>query len=138
MTIKAGDCTPVLHVRCLEDSIAFYERLGFETVHTDGASPLGWARLHCTGGALMFLLAEEPTADDHRSVLFYLYTNDLPGFRDQLIASGVTVPAIRYPDYMPSGEIMLKDPDGYTVFVGHWGKKEQQEWEKHLTNKPQE
>lgn len=34
-----------------------------------------------------------------------------------------------------SGEICVKDPDGYVVLVGHWGKSEHEEWEKRLEQK---
>jgi len=28
------------------------------------------------------------------------------------------------------------DPDGYVIFVGHWGKAEQDAWEKQIGKKP--
>jgi hypothetical protein len=37
---------------------------------------------------------------------------------------------------MPSGEITLHDPDGATIFVGHWGKTEHDAWEKRIGRKP--
>ena len=36
---------------------------------------------------------------------------------------------VKRPEYMPSGEICLHDPDGYTVLVGHWGEQEHTVWE---------
>jgi hypothetical protein len=42
----------------------------------------------------------------------------------------------RYPPYVPSGEMRLTDPDGYGVLVAHWGKSEQEEWEKRIARKP--
>lgn len=47
---KAGWLTPLLHVANIETSIRFYELLGFSTIDTDRAKPLGWARMHCEGG----------------------------------------------------------------------------------------
>ncbi len=58
--VKAGHSTPLLRVAEIERSIGFYELLGFVTVDTDRAEPLGWARLHCEGGAIMLLRASEP------------------------------------------------------------------------------
>jgi hypothetical protein len=46
MSVKAGYCTPMLHVAEIEKSTRFYELLGFTTIDTDGCKPLGWAR--CT------------------------------------------------------------------------------------------
>lgn len=139
MSVKAGYCTPLLHVAEIERSIGFYELLGFSTVDTDRCSPLGWARLHGEGGALMFLRVEGDEKPDSaaQGVLFYLYTPDLAGLREQLLAAGVKVPAIKHPAYMPSGEIMLRDPDGYVIFVGHWGKAEHEAWEKRIGAKTQ-
>jgi hypothetical protein len=59
----------------------------------------------------------------------------LVALREQLLAGGVAVPSISYPGYMPSGEIQLRDPDGYFVLVAHWGKTEQEAWEKRIGTK---
>src|SRR5262245_44337520 len=132
MNLKAGYSTPGLQVAEIERSIEFYERLGFATIDTDRTSPLGWARMHCEGGAVMFVRAEHPVNASAQSMLLYMYSPDLVRLREQLLASGVKVPAIGYPGYMPSGELCSKDPDGYTILVGHWGKSEQEAWEKRI------
>jgi catechol 2,3-dioxygenase-like lactoylglutathione lyase family enzyme len=138
MTAKAGYSTPILHAADISRSMQFYRLLGFETVDTDGEDGnLGWARMHCEGGALMFLAAEEPAGPAHPSVMLYLYTPDLPALREHLLANGVEVPPIGKPPYMPSGEICLRDPDGNTVLVGHWGEKEHQEWLERISEKKQ-
>ncbi len=136
MTIKAGYSTPLLHVAQVERSLRFYGLLGFETVDVDGPDgALGWARAHCQGGALMFLRAEEPPAAGHDRFLLYLYTPDLPGLRAQLAAAGVEVGPIGYPEYMRSGELCLKDPDGYTILIGHWSEQEHEAWERERARK---
>jgi hypothetical protein len=135
MPVKAGYSTPLLHASSIEASIRFYELLGFETIDTDRCEPIGWARMHCEGGAVMFLRTEQPV-DFVEPTLLYMYTPDLAAFREQLVASGVHVPPIKYPHYMPSGEITLHDPDGATIFVGHWGKTEHDAWEKRIGRKP--
>ena len=132
MSPKAGYSTPLLHVAEIERSIRFYELLGFATVDTDRAKPLGWARMHCEGGAVMFLRAEEPVDPSARAVLLYMYTPDLVGLREHLLASGVSVPPTRHPNYMPSGEILITDPDGYAILVAHWGTAEHEAWERRI------
>lgn len=132
MSVKAGYPTPVFHVADIERSIRFYELLGFTTVDTDRLQPLEWARLHCEGGALMFLRAEEPV-DQGASVPLYMYTPDLAALRDHLLANGVDVPPISHPQYMPSGEICIRDPDGYTILVAHWGETEHSAWLKRIS-----
>jgi hypothetical protein len=135
MSVKAGYSTPVLHVAEIEKSIRFYELLGFATIDTDRCQPLGWARMHCEGAALTFLRADEPVDPSVQAVMLYMYTPDLIGLREHLLASGIKVPPIRHPGYMPSGEIRLDDPDGYTVLVAHWGKAEHEAWEKRIGTK---
>jgi catechol 2,3-dioxygenase-like lactoylglutathione lyase family enzyme len=136
MSVKTGYSTPMLHVAEIEKSIRFYELLGFTTIDTEGCSPLGWARLHCDdGSALMFLRAEHPVDASAQALILYMYTPDLSGLREKLLASGIKVPPINYPEYMPSGKINLADPDGYQMEIAHWGKSEQEAWEKHLKSK---
>jgi len=129
MNVKAGYSTPMLHVADIPRSIGFYEQLGFEVVDTEGAADCpSWARLHCEGGAIMLLTADEPVDPSVQSVLLYMYTPDLAALREQLLAAGIAVPEIRHPEYMPSGEIHLQDPDGYAVLVAHWGQSEHDAW----------
>lgn len=124
----------MLHAKSIEDSIKFYSLLGFELIDSDDCVPLGWARMHCEGGAIMFLRAEpeHPVEPNKQAVFFVMYTPDLPPFREHLIANGIKVPPIFYPEYMPSGSIEFRDPDGFLVCVHHWGKKEHEEWLKHI------
>ncbi|HYP13242.1 MAG TPA: VOC family protein [Bryobacteraceae bacterium] len=124
----AGYFTPMLHVAEIERSIPFYEILGFRIIDTDRGNPLGWARLHCKGGAVMFLRAEHEVKGSRAPVLFYMYTPDLHAFRERLLAHGVEVPPITHPGYMPSGEINFADPDGYHIGVAHWGESEHAAW----------
>ena len=62
----------MLHVADVERSIQFYELLGFTTVDTDRCTPIGWARLHCDGGAIMFLRAEKVVEPAAQGFLLYL------------------------------------------------------------------
>lgn len=130
----------MLAVRDVERSIKFYELFGFELIDTDRCEteptePLGWARMHCEGGALMFLRANEPAGGE--GLILVMYTPDLPAFRDHLIVHGVDAPEIEYPPWMPSGALFLKDPDGYAVNVDHWGDKEHAAWLQRIGRSPQ-
>lgn len=128
MKVKAGWSTPMLHVQSIEKSIEFYRLLGFELIDTEGGPPIGWARMQCEGGAVMFLRAEHPRTGKETPVMLVMYTDDLPAFRAQLLDLGMDVRPINYPDYMRSGELMLNDPDGNVVLVNHWGAKEHEAW----------
>jgi hypothetical protein len=135
MTVKAYYSTPLLHAAEIERSLKFYGLLGFETIDTDRCQPIGWARMHCEGGAVMFVRAEEPVEGFGQRFLLYMYTPNLFELRQQLLAAGIGVPSISYPGYMPSGEMALKDPDGYTVLVAHWGREQQEAWERRIGRK---
>jgi catechol 2,3-dioxygenase-like lactoylglutathione lyase family enzyme len=131
----AGYSTPMLHVRNVEDSIEFYSLLGFKLIDTEDCGPLGWARMHCDdGSAVMFLRAEEPENIDpeKQAIMLVLYTDDLPKFRERMIANGVSIPPIEYPPWMPNGTVMFRDLDGYRIGVNHWSDKEHQAWLKQL------
>jgi catechol 2,3-dioxygenase-like lactoylglutathione lyase family enzyme len=131
MAVMAGWYTPMLHVRDMQASVRFYGLLGFELVDQMGESgSIGWARMHCQGGAVMFLLAEEDAPPPAHEVLFVMYTPDLPALREQLLAAGVQAPAIAYPDYSKSGSLDLHDPDGYPVSIVHWSDTEHEGWER--------
>ena len=66
-------------------SIRFYQLLGFELIDVDGPPEChNWARMHCEGGAVMFLLAEEPFDPTKHALLTAMYTPDLPAFREQV------------------------------------------------------
>lgn len=119
----------MLHVADVARSISFYELLGFELIDTEGdPAGLGWARLHCEGGAIMLFLAEEPLDDRVKAIPAYLYTPDLAGLREHLLAHAVKVSQINHPPYMQSGEVRVEDPDGYVMFIGHWGDTEHSAW----------
>src|SRR5215472_12324767 len=120
MVPKAGYFTPLLHVMDVRRSIRFYELLGFELIDLEGdpACP-GWARMHCEGGAVMFLLAEEP----------------FDPTKHGLLANGIDAPAITSPEYMPSGSLSLRDPDGYIIDIHHWSDTEHAAWLKKVEQK---
>jgi catechol 2,3-dioxygenase-like lactoylglutathione lyase family enzyme len=122
----------MLHVAEIERSIRFYELLGFRLIDTDRCTPIGWARLHCESGDIMFLRAESAIDAKAQGFLFYMYTPDLQGLRASLMEKGLAVSEIKRPPYMPSGMMNLVDPDGYHVEIAHWGKAEQEAWEKRL------
>jgi hypothetical protein len=81
---------------------------------------------------VMFLRAEHAVDPSAQAVMFCMYTPDLTGLREHLLAGGVKVPPINHPEYMPSGKINIADPDGYRIEICHWGRPEQDAWEKRI------
>ena len=120
---------PMIHVADVERSIEFYKKLGFEVGNSVPRSgPKHWAWLYCpavenwkNGANLMVTRTARPLNADAQDVLFYLYVSDLVALRDDLIAKGVKVSEISYPEYLPKGECRVNDLDGYCVMVAQAG-----------------
>jgi catechol 2,3-dioxygenase-like lactoylglutathione lyase family enzyme len=134
MPPQAAYLTTALAVNDIRRSIAFYQILGLELTDYEGdPSRPGWARMHGEGGDLMFLVTERDAEADRQKgdrIFIYLYTEELPALRQHVIASGIEVSEIKYPAYMKSGEIAMKDPDGFLVFVGQWDTETHKNWER--------
>jgi hypothetical protein len=77
--------------------------------------------LACEQAELTLARASEPIDASQLPVLFYFYSPDLISLREHLLAFGVDVSAITYPNYMPKGEIRIEDPDGYGLAHGTRG-----------------
>lgn len=120
---KATGLIPMAHVADVQRSVDFYAMLGMELRSSlkGTAGGLQWAHVVCEDAHLMFARASEPVVASQQAVLFYLYTPNLVALRDHLLASGVRVSAIAYPDYMPKGEVCVEDPDGYCLLIGQAG-----------------
>jgi len=107
------------HVAELPRSIAFYRLLGLEVGGKwEHEGRLVWAEL-CRGTTRLFISqADAPVSRTEQGVLFYLYSRDLVGLRDQLLQAGVAVSAISFPPHMTRGEFRVEDPDGYVLLIG--------------------
>ena len=111
----------------VERSVDFYRLLGFEVgnyVPREENCPMAWAWLYQpnapnwkTGANLMVTVSECPVDAKAQSVSFYLYANDMVAVRNRLMAAGVKVGEIGYPDYLPKGEFQASDPDGYVLMI---------------------
>jgi len=117
---------PMLHVADIQRSIEFCRLLGFEIGNRvpDVGTP-HWVWLYSPkvsdwkrGPNLMLTQSGEPIDAKAQTFLFYLYAADLKGLREQLIAAGVKVGGICYPEYLPKGEFETHDPDGYQLMIG--------------------
>ena len=119
----------MIHVADIERSRAFYRLLGFEVgnrVPREG--PAHWMWLYSRaandwrrGPNLMLTCISRPVNAKAQEVLFYLYARDLVALRNELLASGVLVSEITYPDYLPNGESQITDPDGYCLMIAQAG-----------------
>src|SRR5262249_20411607 len=84
------ELVPMAHVADVEESIRFYELLGFQArdrVQHNGRTQ--WAWLTSGKGHLMLAAAGEPVVPQQQAVLFYLYCHDVAAMRSHLLASGL-------------------------------------------------
>jgi predicted enzyme related to lactoylglutathione lyase len=111
----------LLDVADLERSINFYEKLGFEICNEPLKNDQGVKTFvgmhHGSAAQIMLTLANQPLDSGSRHIMFYLYSTDMPAYRERLIARGVKVGIVTYPFYMPSGEFQVDDPDGWIWIV---------------------
>jgi hypothetical protein len=114
---------PMAHVADVQRSADFYKLLGMEMGGRlkNPAGELQWAWLACEHAQLMVTRATAPVTASQQAVLFYLYSPNLVALRDSLLANGVKVSEITYPEYMLKGEICIEDPDGYCLLIGQAG-----------------
>lgn len=128
---------PLVHVADVEQSIGFYEFLGFAVSERmqDDTGRTFWASLSAGEARLMFTAADAPIVPEEQAVIFYLYSHDVAALREHLLARGLAdggtycgqpgpnsgrrvVFGVACRDYMPGGEIRVADPDGYCLLVG--------------------
>jgi len=124
--------SPLISVADIERSVEFYKVLGF-TCHDmlrddDGAAFFAAMDCHKGGAAeqtnenytatIMFGRAEEPIDPKKQGIVLYMYTLDLPGLREKVLAVGGQVTEIEPRFYMKKGEVTVTDPDGYCILVG--------------------
>ena len=113
---------PMVHVKSVPTSIGFYRRLGFEVENTFTPSEQkepSWANLLSGRAQIMVTRADEPVIPSQQGVLFYSYCDDVPAFREYLIAEEIEAGPIQNPFYAPRGEFRIQDPDGYVIMVTH-------------------
>ena len=119
--MKTRSLVPMLSVADVERSIAFYSHLGFQAGNTfecEGETKPSWAWVQSGEAQLMLAATSEPIAEKP-TVLFYVYTDNVPAARASLVEAGLNPGEITTPFYAPRGEFELLDPDGYVVMVTH-------------------
>ena len=115
---RVNGLIPFVHVEDVERSIAFYYHLGFivASVYKYRGRPV-WAELRSGGAELMVSTDGDSIDPADQGVLFYLYTSNLSGLREQILAAGIDVGEIVDGTPGPRQEMRLTDPDGYVLMV---------------------
>jgi hypothetical protein len=108
---------PVIYVRDVDTSEAFYARFGYSRQQS-GDTDARWSYLQCGVHTLLLACVQPPLIDVELPLLIYLYVTDLPHLREQLERAGYPYEMVGYPDHAPGGELRVRDPDGHVVLVG--------------------
>ena len=117
--MKHKGLVPYAHVANVNRSVEFYGKLGFEIANShprESPTPI-WVWLNAGGANLMLSEASEPVIASQQAVFFYLYVENVAAFRETVIAAGIDAGPLQHPFYLPLGEFIVHDPDGYGVMI---------------------
>jgi ketosteroid isomerase-like protein len=116
---RVAGLTPFVRVADVARSAGFYRLLGFAVRDTfvPGIT-IQWAFLEATNEARIMLERDQrPVDPDAQGVLFYLFSRNLAGLREHLLAHGVAAGEIEDGSPGPSQEMRVIDPDGYVLMI---------------------
>jgi catechol 2,3-dioxygenase-like lactoylglutathione lyase family enzyme len=115
MPMKMTRLIPMLPVRSMPASIAFYQKLGFSVEDRNDA--WRWAML-CFGECRLMVdqsINVHPEAP--RTGVLYLYPDDIAEFHRSLRENGLDVPELEESFYGMT-EFRIEDPDGNRLWIG--------------------
>lgn len=113
--MKMTRLIPMLPVKHVPASIAFYEKLGF-TIETRN-DHWGWAMLVFGDCRLMVDQSINRHPDAPRQSVLYLYPDDIVEYHRRVRAAGVEIPDLSVTFYGLT-EFRLDDPDGNRLWIG--------------------
>lgn len=106
---------PMLPVKHLPASIAFYQKLGFSIEQRN--DDWGWAML-CYGECRLMLDQSINTHPDApRQSVLYLYPDAIAEYHRQMRGNGLVIPELESTFYGMT-EFRLDDPDGNRLWIG--------------------
>lgn len=113
--MKMNRLIPMLPVKHMPASVAYYEKLGFTVENR--RDEWGWALLVCGDCRLMVDQSINIQPSAARQSVIYLYPDDITAYHQQVRDKGVEVPELETTFYGMS-EFRLDDPDGNRLWVG--------------------
>lgn len=143
--LRVDNCVPMAHVLDVDSAAQFYTLLGFdcESRYCGPGDITNFVGMISQRAKLFLARASAPIVPSQQAVLFYMYSLDVRGLREHLLAKGLfdggvppglrkrgeegympernAVYTICHPFYMPDGELRVQDLDGYTVLIGQLG-----------------
>ena len=110
---------PYARVVNVNRAVEFYRKLGFEIANShpgDSPTPI-WVWLSAGRANLMLSEGSQPVIASQQGICFYLYVENVATFREAVIAAGIDAGPLQHPFYLPLGEFIVHDPDGYAVMI---------------------
>jgi len=106
---------PMLPVKDVSASIAFYQKLGFQVeMHS---AEWGWAKLKCGDSQLMVDQSINAQPSLPRQAVVYLYPADVVAYHRQVRQNGIEAPELDRTFY-GMNEFRISDPDGNSLWIG--------------------
>jgi hypothetical protein len=109
---------PVVYVRDITLSQAFYALFGYREQRGGGEGDAHWSYLQCGEHTLLLACVQPPLIPVELPLLIYVYVTNLAGVREQFDLARHGYELVGYPDHAPGGELRTQDPDGNVVLVG--------------------
>ncbi|WP_313920239.1 VOC family protein [Tahibacter sp.] len=113
--MKLTQIIPMLPVRTMPASVAFYEKLGFQV--EDRNDEWRWAMLAFDDCRLMVDESINVHPPAPRQSVLYLYPDDIVAYHRMVRANGVAIPDLDTTFYGMT-EFRLDDPDGNRLWIG--------------------
>lgn len=106
---------PMLPVRSMLASVAFYAKLGFAVENRNDG--WGWAMLRFDECRLMVDQSINQNPRQPRDTVLYLYPDDVAAYHAQIRKNGIELPDLDVTFY-GHHEFRLDDPDGNRLWIG--------------------
>jgi len=113
--MKMNRLIPMLPVKNLAASVAFYQKLGFSVERKQ--DHWRWAMLRFDECRLMVDQSINVHPDAPRQSVIYLYPDNITEYHAQVRQNGVTVPDLEVTFYGLT-EFRIEDPDGNRLWIG--------------------
>ena len=116
--MKLERLVPMLPVRSMPASVAFYAKLGFDVERRN--DDWRWAMLRSGECRLMVDESIQPHPGTARPTVLYLYPGNVADFHARARAGGLEVPELETTFYGMT-EFRIEDPDGNRLWIGQDG-----------------
>jgi uncharacterized glyoxalase superfamily protein PhnB len=113
--MKMNRLIPMLPVKSMVASVAFYEKLGFSV--ESRSDEWGWAMLRFDECRLMVDQSINQGLEAARHSIVYLYPDNITEYHDRVRKNGVVVPNLEETFY-GMREFRIDDPDGNRLWIG--------------------